>query len=107
MAEGDDDYDEAAERFEGHVPPNINDQTQIRDYIENEIGIDQNIDRKDKLLDELSDRISDSRGGGGETGGFDLSDSERFVFSADRGKWQDTAGRWRDSDGQFTDAPDE
>lgn len=83
------DYDDAADRAEDEVPQHMQEQSQIRDYLEQNYPLDQGgkVDRADKLYDEVSRRIEHSR-----QGAVDPSTGERVYYNPGSGRWQEEGG---------------
>lgn len=93
-----DDYDDAAGRFEDYIPEDLNEQQQIKDYIEDEsTAVDPDphnaVDRRERFVDEVSRRIADSRG-------HETPDGDTKFYDPD-------SGRWRDEGGLFDSIPED
>lgn len=90
----DDEYDDAADRVGDTVPDSRTGQTEIREWVENNIDWGHEDDHDtDTLNREVSRRVADNREGR-------TVDGERRFY--DPG-----SGRWRSDTGSFAPDPDE
>lgn len=87
------DYDDLADREEDKVPDDLTDQSDIREWLEGNRDYDPHnaVDRKDKLYDEVSERIAHSR--------------EGVTVDGEMRYYDPSSGRWREEGGLFTGDP--
>lgn len=74
-------YEDLADRFGDDVPRDRDDQTSIRRWIDDNIDWGDDVDRDEKLSDEVAKRIANDRGG--ETQEPPRDSSGRFVATPD------------------------